>query len=78
MLWCQDISFWNWSFEDYSHKNNYPSNFKDWCIKSFPKRLYTPKPTVPNIPKRNVFCYASVFGKYFVSNLKEASKTVKW
>ena len=36
-------------------KNNYPSNFTDWCIKSFLNKLYTPKVIVQNVPKRNVF-----------------------
>ena len=37
-------------------KNNYPSNlFIDSCIKSFLKKLYTPKVMAPNVPKRNVF-----------------------
>ena len=55
MLWFQDISFWNWSLEDYPYKNNYPLNFTDSCIKSFLNKLYTPKIMVPNVLKRNVF-----------------------
>ena len=35
--------------------NNYPLNFIDSCIKSFLKKLYTPKVMVLNVPKRNVF-----------------------
>ena len=55
MLWFQDISFWNWSFEDYPHKKNYSWNFKNSCVKSFLNKLYTPETMVPNVPKRNVF-----------------------
>ena len=33
-------------------KNNYPPIS---CIKSFLNKLYTPKVTVQNVPKRNVF-----------------------
>ena len=36
-------------------KNNYPPNFTDLLIKSFLKKLYTPKVMVQNVPKRNVF-----------------------
>ena len=36
-------------------KNNYPLNFIDSCIKSFPNNSYTPKVIVQNVPKRNVF-----------------------
>ena len=55
MLWFQDISFWNWPFEDYPYKKNYPLNFIDSCIISFLNKLYTPKVVVPNVPKRKVF-----------------------
>ena len=54
MLWFQDISFWNWSFEDYPYKKLFPLNFIDSCVKSFLNNLYTPKAVVPNVPKRNV------------------------
>ena len=36
-------------------ENNYSPGFIDSCIKSFLNKLYTPKVTVENIPKRNVF-----------------------
>ena len=36
-------------------ENNYSPDFIDSCIKSFLNKLYTPKVTVENIPKRNVF-----------------------
>ena len=36
-------------------KNNYPPNFIDSYIKSFLNKLYTPKVTVQNVPKRNFF-----------------------
>ena len=55
MLWFEDISFWNWSFEDYILiKSNYPLNLIATCIESFLHKLYTPKVMVPNLPKRNV------------------------
>ena len=57
-------------------KNNYPLNFIDTCIKLFHNKLYTPKVMVPNVPERNAFVKLTVLGKYFVSNLKEASKII--
>ena len=36
-------------------KNNYPPNSIDSCIKTFFKKLYTPKVIVRNVPKRNIF-----------------------
>ena len=36
-------------------KRNYSLNFIDLCIKSFLNKLYTPKVTVQNVPKRDVF-----------------------
>ena len=74
MLWFQNVSFWNWSFEDYSYKKSYPLSFIDSCIKSFFNKLYTPKVTVPNLPKRNSFVKVTVLGKYSVS--KGASKII--
>ena len=55
MAWFQEILVWNWSFEDYPYKKNYPLNFIDSCVKSFLNKLYTPRVVVPNVPKRNVF-----------------------
>ena len=57
-------------------KNNYPPNFIDSCIKSFLNKLYTPKVVVQNVPKRNIFVKLPVLGKYFVSNLEDASKMI--
>ena len=57
-------------------KNNHPPNFIDSYIKSFPNKLYTPKVIVEIVPKRNVFVKLPFFGKYFVSNSKEASKII--
>ena len=37
-------------------KNNYPPNSTDSCIKTFFKKLYTPKVIVRDVPKRNIFC----------------------
>ena len=58
MLWFYDISFWNWSFEDYPYKNN----FIDLCIKLFLNKLDTPKVMVRNVPKKNVFVKLPFFG----------------
>ena len=55
MLWFQDISFWNRSFEDYPHEKQLSPNFIDLWIKSFFNKLYTPKVIAQNVPKRNVF-----------------------
>ena len=60
MLWFEDISFWNRSFEDYLMKNSYPPNFIDSLIKSFLNKLYT-KVIVQNVPKRNVFVKLRLF-----------------
>ena len=55
MLWFQDISFWIDHLKTILMENNYSPDFIDSCIKSFLNKLYTPKVTVENIPKRNVF-----------------------
>ena len=57
IVWFQDISSWNWSFEDYPYKNNCLLNFIDSCIKSFLNNLYTPK-----VPKRNAFVKLPLLG----------------
>ena len=55
MLWFEDISFGNRSFEDYHQEKNYPPDFIDSCIKSFLNKLYTPKIIVQNVPEGNIF-----------------------
>ena len=51
MLGFQDVSFRNWSFEDYPEKKNYPPYFIDSLIKSFLDNLYTLEIIVQNVPK---------------------------
>ena len=62
MLWFQDVSFWNWSFENNWINNNYLLNFIDSCTKSFLNKLYISKVMVPNVPKRNVFVKLPLLG----------------
>ena len=55
-------------------KNNYPSNFIDWRIKSFLNKLYTPKVAPQNAPKKFCFCevlhlkFERTFKNYLVIN----------
>ena len=51
MLWFQDISFWNRSFQDNPNEKQY---FIASFIKLFFNKLYTPKVIVQNVPKRIV------------------------
>ena len=55
MLWFQDISFLNRSFEDYPHEKQNPPSFIDSCIKSFLNKLYAPKVFVQNVSRRDAF-----------------------
>ena len=54
MLRFQEILFGNRPFGEYPEKN-YPTNLIDLCKKSFLNNFLTPKASVKNLPKRNVF-----------------------
>ena len=77
MLWFQDISFGNRSFEDYPQRNNYPPNFIDSCINLFVNTLYTPKVTAHNLPKWNIFVELLFLGRNSFWNRKKPKKIVR-
>ena len=67
MLWFQDISFWNQSFQDHPNEKRY---FIASCIKLVLNKLYTPKVIVQNVPKRIVKL------PFLGRNSKETSKNL--
>ena len=76
MLWFEDISFWNWSFEDYTHRKELLLELH--CIgsriKSFLNKLYPHRILAANRPKRNVFIKLPFLGGTSLQVRKKVQK----